>query len=287
MKYIAHHSIRLLSLLCLAAAPVFAAEPPAALTPTEISLLKSQLAAITNQAAEPVATTAPDAEFTAVWPDMPTLKDAEFNGLPLEEVARSVRNSATNAFDIILPTDRNDLPNVTLQLRNVGPAQIFTAMNLQFEMDAQKWRWVPFLNGGRPTVALKSLSQKPIPAVESKLRTTIFYCGDLLLTSGAETRRKEMDDIAKSLAEMLSVARAQTSDQSPHPRISVDGRVEVLVVTATDDEIEVIKDFLTALKLRVHNETIRANAAIKNGSPSPGNPIATDAQPGILKPGKP
>jgi hypothetical protein len=290
------HRIALVLIFALTTASVPAADTPSAggnagalRRKTEITEAEKEYAramGVLGSAARELrrgaAQTAPDEDFTEIWPAMNPVKTVDFQGIPAAEIAEWLRSSSSNAFDYVLPSDTTALPQVNLKLQNVAPAQVFAAMNLQFELDAAdfKWHWKPLLNGSRPTVVLQKAAMKPAhggplggllsdrevvsklaamqaATEQAKTRTTIFYVGELLSRRTASTRTNllerekqietEMDEIQQTVVRIWEKGLSG-SEKTNFPRVDMDTRTEVLLVTGSDNAISLAKETLTALK---------------------------------------
>jgi hypothetical protein len=132
-----------------------------------------------------------DSNGTATWID-PNWKDpnwalesVNFANLPLSEVARHLREQFKDNFDIIFPNTTVVAAGTTmvdptqifveLELKNVKASEIFSAMNLQFELSKSPLRWELTLNGSRPTALLRNLSQLAPPAPPRRPKPGRFF----------------------------------------------------------------------------------------------------------------
>jgi hypothetical protein len=139
------------------------------------------------------------------WKDpIKVLPEVNFDGLPISEVARYLRDQFSNNFDVMIPTGyvqknavatsnqvsgqpRSLDPNaytVKLQLRNVNASEIFQAMNWEWENENNPVRWQLMMNGNRPTALLRVvpelLTHGPPPPPAPEIKRMVFFVGDLI-----------------------------------------------------------------------------------------------------------
>ena len=185
------------------------------------------------------------------------LPEVSYDGLPVREVARNLTDLFKDEFDVLLPQDweggtgseGHDWPatRVHLRLKNVTVSEVFNAMNLVFENNRTPLRWELKLNGCRP-VALLRVLEEPIPrnAPGSPQRPwrKIFFVGDLIgeEKSGGMT----MDQIFETVYVVY-----QMSYGLPPGSIKVHKDAQLLIVTATADQVDLIEQTLAALKRKV------------------------------------
>lgn len=187
------------------------------------------------------------------------LPEVSYDGLPISEIARTLREQFKDAFDVILPGLLEGTPEgvaprdwqstvVDLRLKNVTASEVFNAMNLSFEINHTPLRWELTMNGNRPTALLRVLEDpKPI-IVPKQPKRTIFFVGDLI-------EKKKPGDTIVSIVQTLSDVYKMTFRKSADQLIQIHNEAELLIVTGTDDEVELIRDTLGALK-----EKAKANA---------------------------
>ena len=196
------------------------------------------------------------------------LPEVIFDNIPLSEVTKILRDQFKNEFDVLLPSvgyptagtvdPATGLPvdpslaespaavGVNLRLNNVTVSQIFNAMNLSFEINRQPLHWDLTVNGSRPTAVLRFLELPPpiVPAAPSlpsePQKRAVFYVGDLL--GSPEGGGLEFRQIHQTLLAVCTEAFARV------PRISIHEAAQLLVVTGTSDELDLVRETLTALK---------------------------------------
>jgi hypothetical protein len=205
-------------------------------------------------------------------PDV-VLTNVFYDGLPLAEVARDLRDRFKGYFDI-LPTpltsdkDWGTETTIRLQLKNVRASEVFNAMNLVFENDRTPLRWELKLNGKRPTALLRVLGNilpkfdpttgLPVPSVETK--RMVFFVGDLLgdEKSGGMT----MDQLIRTISEVHEMSFGSKAGLQFHKQ------AQLVIVNGTDEDISFIADILKALEQKVKMDAQR-NAQSKPAESKP------------------
>ncbi len=209
----------------------------------------------------------------------PSLIVSNFNcdGLPLSEVARSLREQFTNAFDIIVPEswtapsgevisvcDRT----VKCQLRNVDAGGLFHGMNLVFDAQNAPFRWQLIMNGSRPMVLLRvipalllrathpldpstGLPQGMKPPAEPK-RPVVFYVGDLI--GAEESVAQKMDEIYNTVLDVVKNADIGDLD------IKINSGAELVIVKGTTEQIAFVRSTLEAFKQKAEYTRFLKNA---------------------------
>ena len=170
----------------------------------------------------------------------------DFQGLPLSEVARNLREQFTNYFDVILPADGPGDPtmhNASLQLNNVRASEVFSAMNMQFELQGTPLRWELTANGMRPTVLLRYLPQLVSPAPPPPPQTRkVFYVGDMLDEFPGTNDAPKLDgisDIIGNAWDRTGIPGGKINDYPPG---------QLLIVSGTPDQVDLAEQTLRALK---------------------------------------
>jgi hypothetical protein len=212
----------------------------------------------TASPAAPLLVMAPD---NPQWPDK-VLPEVSYESLSLSDVVKNLRDTFKGEFDLILPnhyqvtgedmvaTDWMATP-VTLQLKNVTAQEIFAAMNLYFDVNDIRIRWELNANGSRP-VALLRLQEGAVTATSGPKRQ-VFFVGNLL--EDGKNNGMTMDEVVASLASVY-----QASFQQPAYKVMLPYKEgQLIVVTATDNEIDFVRQTLQALQDKVNLE--RANKA--------------------------
>jgi hypothetical protein len=187
-------------------------------------------------------------------PDI-VLNDVVYDGLPLSEVARDLRERFKDSFDILpMPkTFGKDWGGETirLQLKNVRASETFNAMNLVFENDRTPLRWELKQSPGRrgmvqlrvlPEAALKDVPQTKPP----ETHRVVYFVGNLIgdEKSGGMT----MDQIIKTISEIWP-----TDFGKPEGAIQFHKDAQLLVVNGTPDQLEFVHQTLAALEQKVES----------------------------------
>ncbi|HEX3625125.1 MAG TPA: hypothetical protein VH280_06855 [Verrucomicrobiae bacterium] len=187
--------------------------------------------------------------------------------LPLSEVARYMREQFNNAFDVILPGDSAGFDptqiDIDLQLKNVKASEIFSAMNLQFELNKSPLRWELTVNGSRQVALLRNLPQlapqpPPAPAPVRK----VFYVGDLLDDFPGTNDESKLTSIANVV---LSCTTGTTGVKDVWGgKISTRGLkvseyppAQLLIVSGTADEVGFAEQTLRALKEKAGHDNVK------------------------------
>lgn len=206
-------------------------------------------------------------------------QDYVFDGLPLEEVSRTLRMRADERFDVLLPTDSAGAPvgsdpatgipaqetidyrsmPVFLRLKNATPVEVFRAMNMLFEIERKPVRWELAMNGNRPTAMLRThapaaavtlRSERAAAAIPPALVSrSVFYVGALVKHSGPE-RDASWDSLRRTIAMTIegSFPNTQTCEVQHHRE------AELLVVSGTEEEVKFVKEVIDALKEKAARE---------------------------------
>jgi hypothetical protein len=189
------------------------------------------------------------------WKDPDTvLSNVVYNGLPVTEVARNLEDQFKSEFDILLPQDFGDLQTahagdeivdwnsatVHLRLKNVSASEVFNAMNLLFENNRTPLRWELKMNGNR-RVALLRVLQDPSPAdpFRKPELKRVYYVGDLI--GDEKSYGMSMKEIIKTIQDVWQMAYGQAG------LIQFHDKAQLLIVTGTDDQINLIQQTLEAL----------------------------------------
>jgi len=192
------------------------------------------------------------------------LPDVSFD-LPLSEVAKNLRVSFKDAFDVILPNSCDwqnpdfQAPSpsrvdagavmIKLQLKNVTATEIFNAMNLAFGNESIPLRWELRANGNRPLALLRvvpALLPPPVaassgapvpPPVEKKLMA--FFVGGLAKSGGRTTAQ-----LFKTICEVYDLAYPAASQGD----LKFHEEAQLIVVNASPDRIDFVRNTLAALE---------------------------------------
>lgn len=203
-------------------------------------------------------------------PDI-VLSNVVYDGLPLSQVARSLRDQFKEQFDIILPgpgssvmyvngqsipaeqRDWQEEEQVQLHLKNVTASEIFGAMNLLFEDNRTPLRWELKVNGHRQIALLRVLVD-PVPQnVAQPVQPTIhhvYFVGDLIRDD--THAGMNMDEIIQTVLDVWKMGNTGGGNIQFHKE------AELLVVYGTPDQIAFVDQTLDALRQKV--EMMRRNA---------------------------
>jgi len=183
------------------------------------------------------------------------LPDVSYDGLPLAEVARNLRQQFKDAFDVLIPSswqnpynpastiDPGSFP-VKMQLKNVTASEVFNAMNLVFEIENTPVRWELQMNGKRPTAVIRVVQalvpSGPVGYVEPP-RRTIYFVGDLV--GDEKSGGMSIEKLLKTVEEIY-----QLSYGTPGGVLRFHKEAQLLIVTGTVDQIDFVQQTLSALR---------------------------------------
>jgi hypothetical protein len=208
-----------------------------------------------------------DANGVATWID-PAWTDSgkvlpsfASQGLPLTEVVNRLRQQFTNDFDIIVP---NNIPgfdptqvNVDLELKNVKAGEIFSAMNLQFELNGGPLRWELTLNGSRPTALLRYLPRLGSPPA-AQIRK-VFFVGDMLDEYSGANDAEKLHEISDILVRAMGDAGMDVGKINNYPE------GQLLIISGTPEQADLAEQTLRALKEKAEFE--KAHPVVKPTNP--------------------
>lgn len=189
------------------------------------------------------------------------LTSFRFSELPLSQMARTLQEQFTNSFDIIFPNTPGFDPtqiDVELELKNVKASEIFSAMNLQFELDKSPLRWELTRNGSRQTALLRDLPQLA-PASMPLQNRKVFFVGDLLDDYPETNDAGKLNDISEIIQNGLSVAGIRPGVIKTYPS------GQLLIVSGTPDQVDFAEQTLRALKEKAEYDK-------SHSRPQPANP---------------
>ena len=251
-------------------------------TPAALFLIIVSIATVAAQPAAGIATAidpatglpvaAPVREWkSSDWNEpAKVLPQVNFDGLPVAEVVRYLREQYSNDFDIVIPStyapvnsspaaDQEQVdPNgqiVNLQLRNVTASEVFHAMNLQFEAQNDPVQWQLVMNGNRPTALLRVvpelLPHAPPPPPAPELKRMVFFVGNLLgdEKSGGMTLDQVVQMVEKTYSDVLQ----------SKPDIHVSKEAQLLIISGTPDQVDFVKQILQGLKQKMDSVNIPAD----------------------------
>ncbi|MGO8838643.1 MAG: hypothetical protein ACLQAH_06390 [Limisphaerales bacterium] len=197
-----------------------------------------------------------------------------FDGLPVTEVVRYLREQFSNDFDVVFPQQYNPTPTaggptaneaidpssilVKLQLKNVTASEVFNAMNLEFETENTPARWELIMNGRRPTAVFRFvpalLPSYPVPPPAPEPKPTVYFVGDLMGTE--KSAGMTMDQIVKTVSEVWRMTYGE-----PGETIQFHQDAQLLIIKGTPDQIKFVEATLQAMRKKVELEQSRQKAA--------------------------
>jgi len=184
----------------------------------------------------------------AAW-DEPSLvlTNIDFDGLPLSEVVRRLREWFKGSFDVLpFPEGNTDWGStiINLKLTNVKAADLINAMNLLFENSKFPVRWQLVIYHDHPYLILRDIKPSPIESAanEPKIRR-IFFVGDLLGDGPGGMTMEKMN-------ETISDLWKTSFGSAPMGNIGFHQESQMLVFSGTAEQADFIQLTLAALKER-------------------------------------
>jgi hypothetical protein len=185
------------------------------------------------------------------------LTNVSYDGLPLSEVVRHLRDSFKGTFNILpLPQAFEhdwgaEIP-IHLQLKNVNAREIFNAMNLVFENDRTPIRWqLRNSTGALPYAQLRVLPQAAPPPVAGGIgggvlppQRMVYFVGNLV--GDEKTGGMTMDQVMDTITELWPKDFGKPQDV-----IQFHKEAQLLVVNGTPEEIAFVHQTLAALNEKV------------------------------------
>jgi hypothetical protein len=201
-----------------------------------------------------------------------TLPNVSYDGLPISEVAKDLRQRFNDTFDIIIspgwrtPSDNSEPMNpqdwpIKLQLRNVNAGEVFRAMNSLFEIQNAPLRWQLTINGRRPMLLLRVIPEllpravpPPPPAAPPETHRMVFFVGHLIgdEKSGGMT----MEQVVKTIEEVWPADFG-----NPDGVLQFHKEAQLLVANGTHEQLEFINQTLAALGQKMVVDTNRRISA--------------------------
>jgi hypothetical protein len=200
-------------------------------------------------------------------PDI-VLTNVFYDGLPLSEVPRVLRERFKDSFDVLMPVNVDinwQSIMIRLQLKNVTASEVFNAMNLVFENDQTPLRWELKMNGKRPTALLRVLPEpgpkNPPPTIidpatglpVSEPKRMVYFVGDL--TGDAKYGGMTMEQIVKTVEEIWDMTYHEPGVVQFHKD------AQLLIINGTPDQIAFVQQTLGALRVKVQLDRERHQAA--------------------------
>jgi hypothetical protein len=188
------------------------------------------------------------------------LTNVSYNGLPLSEVARDLRERFKNHFDILpMPRtfDRDWGSDITiqLQLKNVKASEVFNAMNLVFDNDHTPVRWELKMNGNRPVALLRVLPEgapQPFPpqAMPAETHRMVIYIGNLI--GDEKSGGLDMKQIFNTILTVWPTDFGKLDGV-----IQFHEQAQLIVVNGTREQIDFIQQTLKALQQKANADSLK------------------------------
>jgi len=223
------------------------------------------------------ATGLPVSPAAAQWKDTNwtdpgiVLTNVLFDGLPLSEVARALRDQFMELFDILLPgqtasvaylngqpvpAEQHDWQNeqIELHLKNVTASEVFGAMNLLFENNRTPLRWELKVDGHHQIALLRVLVDPapapppPPPTPEEKVERRVYFVGDLVDEDVPGSM--SMEQLIKTITDVWQMANASGGTIQFHRG------AQLLVVSGNPSQIDFMEQTLKALRMKADQRKI-------------------------------
>jgi hypothetical protein len=230
----------------------------------------------------PVAAPQPERQWIdSAWVDPETtLTNVFYDGLPMSEIARDLRDRFKNAFDILIsppwtdPTRKLIDPEacrIRLQLRNVTAGEVFRAMNLLLEAQNTPLRWQLTVNGSRPLALLRVIPELLTPAnsldpsAGELKKPMVFFVGDLI--GDEKSGRMTMNQLSRILIEIIQMAYP-----GGDLGLGFHKDAQLVIVRGTDQQLEFVQNAIVALEQKARSTADRkmAEQNKKTEEPKPG-----------------
>jgi hypothetical protein len=199
------------------------------------------------------------------------LPNVFYDGLPLSEVAKNLRDEFKDAFDVLIPNGWRDPNNpdsltsfdpqgvpIKLRLKNVTASEVFNGMNLMFESENSPVRWELKMNGNRPTAVLRVLPALVPPVLPeppaAKTKRMIYFVGDLL--GDEKSSGMTMEQVVKTVSEVYQMSYGGTAKPS---HLQFHKEAQLLIVHGTIDQIDAVQQTLSALRQKAQLGRVRNN----------------------------
>lgn len=186
------------------------------------------------------------------------LPEVVYDGLPIGEVVRQLRQEFKGQFDVLIPSSWQHPHNpevsidpqsalVRMQLKNVRASEVFNAMNLVFESEQSPYRWELKLNGNRPTALLRVLPQYlPAVAPPPVPQRLVYFVGDLI----DETKFGGMpiEKLVKTVTEVYEMSYGPSKGV-----IQFHKEAQLIIANGTVEQVGFIQLTLAALREKVQS----------------------------------
>jgi len=192
------------------------------------------------------------------WPDK-IFPVVDYDNVPLAQVVKQLRNIYDGKFDMVLPSHwdgggENILPKdwlatpITLRLVNVTAPEVFTAMNMYFDVNETPLHWELTANGDRP-VAVLHVTVPPIPpgAADPKGRC-VYFVGNLI--GDGKINGMTMDQVVDTLSAVYEMSFKEPASEV----MQAHKEAQLIVVTGTEVQIGFMENALRALNQKVSLE---------------------------------
>jgi hypothetical protein len=208
------------------------------------------------------------------------LPEVVYDGLPIGEVVRHLRQEFKGEFDVLIPSGWQDPHNrsesvdpqsasIKMQLKNVTASEVFNAMNLVFEAENAPYRWELKLNGNRPTAMLRVLPQylpiaalPPPPPAPLPPKRLVYFVGDMI--DGGKSDGMTIEKLVKTVTEVYEMSYGPSKGV-----IQFHKDAQLIIANGTVEQVGFIQLTLSALAEKVRADRM----AQQNGSdpkPKPG-----------------
>jgi hypothetical protein len=209
------------------------------------------------------------------------LTNVSWDGLPLSEVVRVLRERFGKYFDILpmphtFDKDWGSEISIQLQLKDVKASDIFNAMNMVFENDRTPVRWELKANAsGRPVALLRVLPEAaPTQQVSQNQQQEfrrVFFVGDLSGNGKADAKeaQEQLLKVENAIAHVWEMTGASPDDLNKHLQIYAPG--QLIIISGTHEQMDLAQQTLQALKKKSELEQTAAEPAPKSNEPKPGD----------------
>jgi hypothetical protein len=139
----------------------------------------------------------------------------------------------------------------------VKAGEIFSAMNLQFELNGGPLRWELTLNGSRPTAILRNLPRLGSPPATQVRK--VFFVGDMLDEYSGANDAEKLHEISDILVRAMGDAGMDVGKINNYPE------GQLLIVSGTPEQADFAEQTLRALKEKAEFE--KAHPVAKPANP--------------------
>ena len=190
------------------------------------------------------------------------LPEVIYDGLPIGEVVRHLRQEFKGQFDVLIPNGWQDPHNpgvsidpqsatIKMQLKNVRASEVFNAMNLVFEAENTPYRWELKLNGDRPTALLRVLPEflpvVALPPPPPPPKRLVYFVGDLL--NDTQMGGMTIERLVKTVSEVYEMSYGPSKGV-----IQFHKDAQLIIANGTTEQVAFIQLTLGALREKVQTE---------------------------------